>query len=104
MEVVLDEALIYGVRPDAATAVREDAAVAVDADADTDATADADLFPVFSGRVLCVNELKAMALLEAVHSRERLQQQGIRRCDGTIVEANIFSRWGIMKDGWKSIV
>lgn len=39
MEVVIDEALIYSVRPDSATAVREDAALAVDVEADTHAGA-----------------------------------------------------------------
>ena len=40
MEYVWDEALIYGVQPDAATGVREDAGVVVDAEAGTDAGAE----------------------------------------------------------------
>ena len=40
MEYVWDEALIYGVQPDAAIGVREDAGVVVDAEAGTDAGAE----------------------------------------------------------------
>ena len=65
---------------------------------------DVDGFPVFSGRLLSGNELKAMAISEAVHSRARLQEQCYRLCDGKLVEADIFCKLGSMKDCWPSIV
>ena len=78
MEFVLDEALLHSVRPAVATSVREE--VGADVAVDVDVDVDVDCSPVFSGRLLSANELRAMAILEAVHSRARLQEQCYRLC------------------------
>ena len=75
------------------------AGVAVDVDVVVDVDVDVDCSPVFSGRLLSANELKAMAILEAVHSRARLQEQCYRLCDGKLVEADTFCKLGHY-EGW----
>ena len=121
MEFVLDEGLTYGVRPDAAAGVRKDAGVVVDAKADTDACAelcedvcdnddanvdlhlaldaDVDAMPVpVSGRFFNVNELKAMAIVEAVHSGKHLQHtRQFQRRDGIVVEVDTL--WNLARNG-----
>ncbi len=46
-----------------------------------------------------MNELKAMAILEAVHSEEFVRRRCPRRCDGQIIEVDTPLRVGL-HEGW----
>ena len=63
------------------------------------AAVDVASIPVFSGRSISVNELKAMAILEAVHTNARLQESCKRLCGGRFVEADSFQKV-VQHEGW----